>query len=66
MGGEAFDLPITSEGSVPQGDPIAMAGMAMVLLFPARRAAVANPGALLSVYADDRNAVAGEDEEMDG
>eukprot|EP00969_Alexandrium_andersonii_P345116 15255196-Alexandrium_andersonii.AAC.1 len=43
-----------------------MAGMAMVLLLPARRAAMVSPGALLSVYADARNVLAGDEEGMGG
>eukprot|EP00969_Alexandrium_andersonii_P153110 6770615-Alexandrium_andersonii.AAC.1 len=45
-----------SEGSIPQGDPVAMLGMATVLLFPTLRIQAMDGGLRLSVYADDRNA----------
>eukprot|EP00969_Alexandrium_andersonii_P323521 14294175-Alexandrium_andersonii.AAC.1 len=57
---------VSSPGSTPQGDPLAMLGMLTILLAPARRISADYPTTTLSLFADDRTAVADTAEDMLG
>eukprot|EP00969_Alexandrium_andersonii_P223902 9888850-Alexandrium_andersonii.AAC.1 len=58
MDGEnAREAPLASPGSIPQGDPLAMGAMLVVLLPPVARITARAPQIALSVFADDRNAL---------
>eukprot|EP00969_Alexandrium_andersonii_P271886 12016327-Alexandrium_andersonii.AAC.1 len=56
FGGEVHPAPVSSPGSTPQGDPLAMLGMLTILLAPARRISAEYPTTTLSLFADDRTA----------
>eukprot|EP00969_Alexandrium_andersonii_P273042 12068364-Alexandrium_andersonii.AAC.1 len=65
MGGETALVPVLSVASVPQGDPAAMAAMGLLMLFPTIRIRHLLGDPLLSVFADDRNAISTTQAGMD-
>eukprot|EP00969_Alexandrium_andersonii_P313441 13848129-Alexandrium_andersonii.AAC.1 len=58
MSGEISARCVHTTDSIPQGDPAAMAAMSVLLLCPTLRILKIPAPITLTVYADDRNAVA--------
>ena len=58
------DMTILVSNSLPQGDPIAMLGMATILLGPLRKIGSIAPTATCCTYADDRTAMTSSAEDM--